>query len=61
MTSPDTDPIRIVAVHGVGNSFGADIYGTRLEELRTMKAAVWAQQLSSGLGIARDRVNLDFA
>ncbi|NUK09486.1 hypothetical protein HRW18_16030 [Streptomyces lunaelactis] len=61
MTSPDTDPIRIVAVHGVGNSFGADICGTRLEELRTLKAAVWTQQLSSGLGIAPDRVNLDFA
>jgi hypothetical protein len=45
--------LRIVAVHGVGNSFSADITDTRLEELRTLKAAAWARQLCNGLGVPR--------
>lgn len=60
MTSPAA-PLRIVAVHGVGNSFGSEVSGTRLEELRTLKARAWARQLTSGLGVAPDRFDLDFA
>ncbi|MFC7993178.1 hypothetical protein ACFUV2_28205 [Streptomyces pilosus] len=60
MTSPGT-PVRIVAVHGVGNHLGADISGTRLEELRALKAAAWARQLAGGLSISPDRIDLDFA
>ncbi|GAO12029.1 hypothetical protein TPA0598_09_03200 [Streptomyces lydicamycinicus] len=61
MTTPGSPPLRIVAVHGVGNSFGADITGTRLEELRARKAAVWARQLGSALSVSADRIDLDFA
>ncbi|WP_424860624.1 hypothetical protein [Streptomyces sp. MMS24-I29] len=61
MTSPATAPLRIVAVHGVGNSFGPEVSGTRLEELRTLKARAWARQLAGGLNVAPDRVDLNFA
>ncbi|MFF3247753.1 hypothetical protein ACFYWY_29445 [Streptomyces sp. NPDC002870] len=61
MTSPDTLPVRIVAVHGVGNHFGDDIHETRLEELRLLKAALWTRHLISGLGIAPDRIAVDLA
>ncbi|GHH29627.1 serine peptidase [Streptomyces lanatus] len=61
MTNPGTPLLRVVAVHGVGNSFGAGITGTRLEELRALKAAAWARQLGNGLGVAADRIDLDFA
>ncbi|MFD3310255.1 hypothetical protein [Streptomyces sp. NPDC058694] len=61
MTNPDCPSLRIVAVHGVGNSFGADIAGARLEDLRALKAAAWARQSGSGLGVSRDRIDLDFA
>ncbi|MER6123254.1 hypothetical protein ABT173_11385 [Streptomyces sp. NPDC001795] len=61
MTHPGTPPLRVVAVHGVGNSFGADITGTRLEEFRMLKAAAWARQLGNGLGAPADRLDLDFA
>ncbi|MFF9601725.1 serine peptidase [Streptomyces sp. NPDC014684] len=53
--------MRIVAVHGVGNHLGVDISGSRLEELRALKAADWAQQLTSGLGIPAGWCDLDFA
>ncbi|MFE6156620.1 serine peptidase [Streptomyces sp. NPDC057889] len=53
--------MRIMAVHGVGNNFGSGIRGARLEELRAQRAAVWAAQLSRGLDIPPDRVDLDFA
>ncbi|MFB8031735.1 hypothetical protein ACFC5Z_02010 [Streptomyces sp. NPDC056004] len=61
MTSPATAPLRIVAVHGVGNGFGHEVSGARLEELRTLKARAWARQLTGGLNVAPDRVDLDFA
>jgi hypothetical protein len=61
MTSHDVRPLRIVAVHGVGNSFGAGVSGSRLEELRAVKAAVWTKQLNSGLGVEPGRIDLDFA
>lgn len=61
MTSPATAPLRIVAVHGVGNSFGPEVSGTRLEELRTLKARAWTRQLTSGLDVTPDRFDLDFA
>ena len=61
MTNPGYSPLRVVAVHGVGNSFGADVTGTRREELRALKAAAWARQLGSGLGVPGDRIDLDFA
>ncbi|NNN31878.1 serine peptidase [Streptomyces sp. S3(2020)] len=61
MTNPGTPPLRIVAVHGVGNCFGAGITGTRLEEFRALKAAAWARQLGNGLGVPADRIDLDFA
>lgn len=61
MTNPAMQPLRIVAAHGVGNSFGADISGPRLEELRALKAAAWTRQLSNGLGVPPERIDLDFA
>ncbi|MGC5006405.1 serine peptidase [Streptomyces sp. NBC_01762] len=48
-------------MHGVGNSFGAGITGTRLEHLRALKAAAWARQLGNGVGVSADRIDLDFA
>jgi hypothetical protein len=61
MTSSAAAPLRIVAVHGVGNSFGSAVSGARLEELRTLKADAWTRQLTSGLGVAPNRFDLDFA
>ncbi|MGW3819652.1 hypothetical protein [Streptomyces sp. NPDC005046] len=61
MTSTELHPLRIVAVHGVGNSFGAGISSPRLEELRALKAAAWARQLGNGLGVPPERIDLDFA
>lgn len=48
-------------MHGVGNSFGAGTAGTRLEELRALKAAAWARQLGTGLGVSASQIDLDFA
>ncbi|WP_329371205.1 serine peptidase [Streptomyces sp. NBC_01483] len=45
----------------MGNHLGADLSGTRLEELRVLKAAAWGRQLAEGLGIPPDRIDLDFA
>ncbi|WP_405814477.1 hypothetical protein OG241_07675 [Streptomyces sp. NBC_01390] len=61
MTSPVAAPLRVVAVHGVGNSLGSDVSGTRLEELRTLKAGAWTRHLTSGLGIDSNHIDLDFA
>lgn len=61
MSNFGTSPLPIVAVHGVGNSFGADVTGSRLEELRALRADTWTQQLVSGLGVSPSQVNLDFA
>ncbi|WUD70693.1 hypothetical protein OG937_02850 [Streptomyces sp. NBC_00510] len=55
------EPLRIVAVHGVGNGFGTDISAARVEELRVLKAAAWARQLCTGLGVPTKRIDLDFA
>ncbi|MFJ8495500.1 hypothetical protein ACIRBZ_45320 [Streptomyces sp. NPDC094038] len=54
-------PVRIVAVHGVGHSFGSDVSDEALEELRAQRASLWAQQLSSALHVTSDRIDLDFA
>lgn len=61
MTAPGSPPLRIVTVHGVGNSFGAGVTGTRREELRALKAAAWARPLAAGLDVPADRFDLDFA
>ncbi|MFI7358031.1 hypothetical protein ACIBTP_29435 [Streptomyces avidinii] len=61
MTSSLVPALRIVAVHGIGNSFGAGVRAPRSEELRALKAALWTRHLSSGLGIAPDLLDLDFA
>ncbi|MFI1767667.1 hypothetical protein ACH41H_37260 [Streptomyces sp. NPDC020800] len=53
--------IPVVAVHGVGNGFGADVSGDGKEELRAVRAAAWARHLADGLGIASERIDLDFA
>ncbi|MGW1542662.1 serine peptidase [Streptomyces sp. NPDC002309] len=61
MTSAHSAPLRVTAVHGVGNSFGADLGRARQEELRALKATLWAQHLSEGLGVPPDRLHVDFA
>ncbi|MFI5801257.1 hypothetical protein [Streptomyces sp. NPDC051561] len=50
-----------MAVHGVGNSFGTGISGSRLEELRALKAAAHVRELADGLDISPERIDLDFA
>ncbi|MFG3064848.1 hypothetical protein ACGFYM_40870 [Streptomyces sp. NPDC048231] len=59
--SPTVSPLSVVAVHGVGNNFGAGLSQSRTEELRALRSAAWARELSSGLGIEPDRFDLDFA
>ncbi|MFE7276734.1 serine peptidase [Streptomyces sp. NPDC057623] len=61
MNSPGIDPLRVVAVHGVGNSFGTDVTETRLEELRALKASAWTRELALSVGITPSRFDLDFA
>ncbi|MEU6369938.1 hypothetical protein ABZ876_30455 [Streptomyces sp. NPDC046931] len=61
MTSTSAPTLRIIAVHGIGNSFGAGLSRSRTEELRAQKAALWARHLSNGLGVTPDRIDLDFA
>jgi hypothetical protein len=53
--------LTVVAVHGVGNSFGADVTPERKEELRAVRAAAWAGHLAEGLGTTAERIDLDFA
>ncbi|WP_189278154.1 serine peptidase [Kitasatospora griseola] len=48
-------------MHGIYNSFGTGISDARKEELRVLKAAAWARDLGSGLGISPDRLDVDFA
>lgn len=54
-------PLRIVAVHGVGNSLGDDLSPARTEELRAMRAGAWARSLAAGLGVAPERLAVDCA
>ncbi|MCQ4211665.1 GPI inositol-deacylase [Streptomyces longispororuber] len=63
MTDGSTPPpaLSVLAVHGVGNSFGRGVLGERLEERRRLQAAAWARHLAGGLGIAPERLDLDFA
>ncbi|MGW1537854.1 serine peptidase [Streptomyces aureus] len=61
MTTPAPSPTRIVAVHGIGNHFGAGLTDDRTEELRVLKAAVWTEHLSKGLGVPASSIDLDFA
>ncbi|MFD9724968.1 hypothetical protein [Streptomyces sp. NPDC059072] len=63
MTSPlaPAPALRIVAVHGIGNSFGSGVRAPRSEELRALKADLWTRHLAGGLGVAPDRIDLDFA
>ncbi|MFI2207718.1 serine peptidase [Streptomyces sp. NPDC020192] len=61
MTSETTSPFRVVAVHGIYNSFGTGIPETRKEELRALKAAAWARELAVGLGVSPDLLDVDFA
>ncbi|QNP69029.1 serine peptidase [Streptomyces roseirectus] len=55
------DTVTIVAVHGVGNSFGAEISSEQKEELRAIRAASWTRHLAEGLGVPSDHIHLDFA
>jgi hypothetical protein len=63
--SPVTDDaacgLTVVAVHGVGNSFGADVSSGMKEELRGVRAAAWTRHLTDGLGVAPEHIDLDFA
>ncbi|MFJ9422471.1 serine peptidase [Streptomyces sp. NPDC101249] len=61
MTFLGVIPLRITAVHGVGGSFGFGIPDAQREDLRALKAAVWARQLCGGLGVPPERIDLDFA
>ncbi|MET8940468.1 hypothetical protein ABZX28_26200 [Streptomyces rubiginosohelvolus] len=61
MTRDAPSPLRVVAVHGIGNSFGAGISDARKEELRALKATAWARDLATGLEISTDRLDVDFA
>ncbi|WP_329038518.1 hypothetical protein OIE71_32785 [Streptomyces sp. NBC_01725] len=45
----------------MGNSFGPEVSGTHLEELCALKARTWTGQLASGLDVAPNRFDLDFA
>jgi pimeloyl-ACP methyl ester carboxylesterase len=60
-TCNTADAVTVVAVHGVGNSFGAEISNDEREQLRAVRAASWARHLAEGLGVASDRIDLDFA
>ncbi|WP_404868389.1 serine peptidase [Kitasatospora griseola] len=61
MTSETTSPLRVVAVHGIYNSFGTGIPDARKEELRALKAAAWARDLAAALAISPERLDIDFA
>ncbi|MFE2110847.1 serine peptidase [Kitasatospora sp. NPDC059463] len=61
MTGITDSPLRVVAVHGIHNSFGAGISDARKEELRALKAAAWARDLAAGLGTVPERIDADFA
>ncbi|MFB7677027.1 serine peptidase [Kitasatospora purpeofusca] len=61
MTSDTASPLRVVAVHGIYNSFGTGIPDARMEELRALKSAAWARDLAIGLGVSPDRLDVDFA
>jgi hypothetical protein len=61
LTGDAASGLTVVAVHGVGNSFGADISSGMKEELRAVRGAAWTRHLADGLGIAPENINLDFA
>ncbi|MFJ6437830.1 serine peptidase [Streptomyces sp. NPDC091416] len=61
MSSNATPRLRVVAVHGISSSFGTGISDARKEELRALKAAAWARDLGSGLGISPVQLDVDFA
>ncbi|MFF0205792.1 hypothetical protein [Streptomyces sp. NPDC005017] len=54
-------PLKVVAVHGVGNGFGADVSASRKEMLTAVRANAWTRDLAEGLGAAPDSIDLDFA
>ncbi|WP_437075663.1 serine peptidase [Streptomyces sp. enrichment culture] len=53
--------LSVVAVHGVGNSFGVDVSGDKKEELRAVRSGVWTRHLAAGLGVAAEHLDVDFA
>ncbi|MFI5532104.1 serine peptidase [Kitasatospora sp. NPDC051853] len=61
MTAQAASRLRVVAVHGIHNGFGAGVPEARKEELRALKAAVWARDLAAGLGVAPEHLDVDFA
>ncbi|MGP4115377.1 serine peptidase [Streptomyces sp. 4N509B] len=61
MTSPALAPLRVVAVHGVGNHLGSDPSPTRLQELRALRSQAWARHIAAGLDITPERLDVDFA
>lgn len=57
MSSPASQPLRIVAVHGVGYH---DANSTP-EQVSETQGTHWTRHLASGLGLPVDRFDLDFA
>ncbi|MCX4826841.1 serine peptidase [Streptomyces sp. NBC_01142] len=57
MNSPASQPLRIVAVHGVGNH----VPQATADQVRTNQSALWAQHLANGLQLPANRFNLEFA
>ncbi|MEV6855423.1 serine peptidase [Streptomyces microflavus] len=57
MSSPTSQPLRIVAVHGVGCH---DANATP-EQASETQGTHWTRHLASGLGLPADRFDLDFA
>ncbi|MGQ4401326.1 serine peptidase [Streptomyces hayashii] len=53
--------LPVLAVHGVGNSFGRGLSGERLEQRRQLQATAWARHLAAGLGADPERLDVDFA
>ncbi|MEU1867811.1 serine peptidase [Streptomyces gardneri] len=57
MSSSASQPLSIVAVHGVGYHN----HRATAEEVRTAQRAHWTQFLANGLELPTNRLNLDFA
>ncbi|WP_327358121.1 serine peptidase [Streptomyces sp. NBC_01304] len=54
-------PLAVVAVHGVGNSFGRGLTIAQREERRRLRATAWTGHLAAGLDVDPERLDVDFA